>query len=266
MAAREPVEHVPLRFPLPGSDRNIQLELLGGFRLHRGATVITLPHRSQRLLAFLALRPGPVKRVHLAGTLWPESDEKRSNASLRSALFRLLAAASDAVDVTTETLALSDRVTVDLGGASDLAARIVDASESRGWGHVQRSVTILGGELLPDWYDDWVLIEAENWRQLRMHTLETLAGQLVAAERFAEAVAAGIAAVRAEPLRESARVALISAHLAEGNQSEALREYEHYHRLLRAELNLEPTDRLRDLLRPVRPGLMERSNSAVTLG
>ena len=160
VAAREPVEHVPLRFPLPGSDRNIQLELLGGFRLHRGATVITLPHRSQRLLAFLALRRGPVKRVHLAGTLWPESDEKRSNASLRSALFRLLAEASDAVDVTTETLALSDRVTVDLGGASDLAARIVEASESRGWGHVQRSVTILGGELLPDWYDDWVLIEA----------------------------------------------------------------------------------------------------------
>lgn len=32
----------------------------------------------------------------------------------------------------------------------------------------------LAGELLPDWYDDWVLIERERFRQLRLHALDAL--------------------------------------------------------------------------------------------
>jgi DNA-binding SARP family transcriptional activator len=54
--------------------------------------------------------------------------------------------------------------------------------------------------------------------------------------------------VRAEPLRESGRAALIQVHLAEGNQSEAVREFTRYQALLRAELGLEPTRRLRQLI------------------
>jgi DNA-binding SARP family transcriptional activator len=36
---------------------------------------------------------------------------------------------------------------------------------------------------------------------------------------------------RADPLRESAHGALIAVHLAEGNQSDALREFERYRAL-----------------------------------
>ena len=42
---------------------------------------------------------------------------------------------------------------------------------------------------------------------------------------FGQAVRAGTAAVSDEPLRESARSALIEAHLAEHNVVAALREY-----------------------------------------
>ena len=37
------------------------------------------------------------------------------------------------------------------------------------------------GELLPDWYDDWVAIERERLRALRAHALEALCEQLTAA-------------------------------------------------------------------------------------
>ena len=37
-------------------------------------------------------------------------------------------------------------------------------------------------------------------------------------------------------------------HLAEGNQTEAIREYERYRRLLQAELGLEPSAQLRELI------------------
>jgi DNA-binding SARP family transcriptional activator len=102
--------------------------------------------------------------------------------------------------------------------------------------------------LLPDWDDDWVLLEAEDWRQLRLHALEAAAGRLAAAGRCGEAAGAAGAAVRADPLRESARASLIQVHLAEGNQSEAVREFARYQALLHADLGLEPTRRLRDLI------------------
>ena len=57
-----------------------------------------------------------------------------------------------------------------------------------------------------------------------------------------------MAAVAAEPLRESAQRALIRAHLAEGNRSEALRQYRSYESLLRDELGLEPTSDLKALV------------------
>jgi DNA-binding SARP family transcriptional activator len=110
------------------------------------------------------------------------------------------------------------------------------------------AVAALSADLLPHWYDDWVLMEGEQWRQLRLHALEALAGRLTAAGRWGEAIDAASAAVRAEPLRESAHTALIQLHLAEGNQSEAVREFTRYRALLRTELGLEPTLPLRRLV------------------
>ena len=102
--------------------------------------------------------------------------------------------------------------------------------------------------MLPDWYDDWVLLEGEEWHQLRLHALEALADRLLAERRFGEAAGAALAAVRAEPLRESSRASVIRVHLEEGNQSEALAEYRRYCGVLGGELGLEPTPRLSDLV------------------
>ena len=75
-----------------------------------------------------------------------------------------------------------------------------------------------------------------------------MAARLTEADRLAEAAVAAMAAVRAEPLRESARAALIRVHQAQGNQSNAHGEFERYRVLLRAELGVAPTCRLRQLL------------------
>ncbi len=60
---------------------------------------------------------------------------------------------------------------------------------------------------------------------------------------------AGLAAVSAEPLRESAHRALIAVHLHEANYGEAVRQYERCRTMLREELGISPSPRLRDLLR-----------------
>ena len=106
----------------------------------------------------------------------------------------------------------------------------------------------LSRDFLPGWYEDWVLLESEDWRQLRLHALEALAGRLTAAGRFGEAALAAHGAIRADPLRESARACLIRVHLTEGNRSEALREFERFSHILKAELGLTPTPQLRRLV------------------
>ena len=110
------------------------------------------------------------------------------------------------------------------------------------------SIDVLSADLLPDWYDDWVLLEGEDWRQLRLHTLEALARQFTTDGRYGDATGAALAAVRADPLRESPHTTLIHAHLAEGNQSEAIREFDRYRAQLRSELGLEPTAELQALI------------------
>ena len=83
-------------------------------------------------------------------------------------------------------------------------------------------------------------LDRERFRQIRLHLLETLCEELLEAGRYAQAIEAGYAAVCGEPLRESAYRALIRAHLAEGNTSEAIRQYERFRELLKRELDLEP--------------------------
>jgi DNA-binding SARP family transcriptional activator len=124
------------------------------------------------------------------------------------------------------------------------------------WPHVDADVREvlerLSGDLLPSWNEDWILLERERLRQVRLHALESICRHLTLAERFADAAAAGIAAVAAEPLRESAHRALVAAYLAEGNHAEALRQYRAFRELLAAELNLPPSPLMEQLIAKIR--------------
>ena len=235
-------------------DQN-ELALLGGFVFSIGGdALLGISAGSQRLLAFLAIRDQVITRNLVAGTLWPESTDEHASASLRSAVSRLGGVARQAVKVTAGDLGLAEGVAVDVHLSQALAHRLIDRDGQRTDADIAAAaVAALSDDLLPGWYDDWAVIAAEDWRQLRLHALEAVAARLTEADRLAEAAAAALAAVRAEPLRESARAALIRVHMAEGNQSEALGEFNRYRVLLRAELDIEPTIRLTRLLGDLRP-------------
>lgn len=224
----------------------VQLDLLSGFRVvHRG-TSIGLPLGAQRVLAYLALHDRPVLRASLAGTLWSDTTERRAGASLRSALWRLNQEGLRLVTATVTSLGLAEHVGVDIRRVEELAQGVLDRTVR--CEDIRRPTSALRGDFLPDWSDDWVIIERERFRQLRLHALESLCEQLTAAGRFGQAVDAGLAAVAGEPLRESAHRAVIRAYLAEGNRGEALRQYELYRRLAQAELSVAPSPRIRALI------------------
>lgn len=223
----------------------VRLTLLNGFELTRGGIPVPLPLAVQRLLAFLALHPQPLLRTYVACNLWPDTTEERAHASLRSALWRLNRCGRLVVGADGPRLRLEPAVAVDLHAARELARQVLAGGCDGGPGVAEASR--LYDDLLPDWYEDWVLLEREEFRQLRLRALEALCDRLARDGQVDEALEVGYATLSAEPLRESAHRMLIRIHLAEGNAGEALRQYRLCRRLL-GELGLEPSAQMQELL------------------
>jgi DNA-binding SARP family transcriptional activator len=239
-----------------GHEQPAVLELLDGFRLcHRGRE-IELTMSCQRVLAFLALRRGAALRVLVAAMLWPDGTEEHARGNLRSAVWRIQQTGADLVESSRQTLRLGPAVTVDVDGFTDRAHALIKGQGTPQPEDLRRELA--GTELLPGWYEDWVLVEREQLRQLRLHGLEALSLQLVQAERFAEAIHVGLAAVAIEPLRESAHRVLVTAFLAEGNPIEALRQYETYRRMLWEQLAVVPSAHMEALIRSLRDAPLTR--------
>jgi DNA-binding SARP family transcriptional activator len=216
-----------------------------GFELADGQAVTALPPSAQRLVAFLALQRCPVLRVFVAGTLWPETSDRQAAARLRSTVWRVQRVGCAVLDANSTHLALSRAATVDFHAVAVAALTVIRGTALR-WDDVD---ALCGSQdLLPDWYDDWLAIERERFRQLRLHGLEALAVALARRRRYAEAGQAALAAVAADPLRESAHRALITVHLAEGNVWEARRQYDRFADLTRTCLGTAPSGALQHLV------------------
>ncbi|KAB1929820.1 transcriptional regulator [Micromonospora sp. ALFpr18c] len=240
---------VPTAGDPPESD--VALHLLGGFRLLRGTAPVVVPRGLQRVIALIGLRPGAT-RSQLAGLLWPDASEERALSSLRTALWRLRQDPCCPMTVAGDTVRLGPAVRLDVDELVGTAARVRDGDDPC----TARALAAGRHDLLPGWYDDWVLLDRERLRQLRLHMLEQVAGQHLAAGRHGEALEAALEAMAAEPLRETPHRLVVRIHLAEGNAFEAVHAFYVYRDLLRRELRLEPSPAmsalLDDTLAPIR--------------
>jgi DNA-binding SARP family transcriptional activator len=205
------------------------LWLLNAFDLRHDRRSVHVSLSAQRLLAFLALQRRPVNRRAVAGVLWADLDDRAAGGRLRSTLWRLPALdGRRLVEVDGARMRLDPAVQVDIHLAeNDDRATELDLAH-------------LCGDVLADWEDPWVEVERERFRQLRLHRLEQHADQALSDGRYNLALQAALAAVAADPLRESAHRRVMQVHLAEGNPAEALRQYELIRTLLRDELGLPP--------------------------
>ncbi len=210
----------------------LQLRLLGGFRLLCSGEELHVARNGQRLLAFMALADRPRRREYVAWSLWAEHGETRALGSLRTALWRLPRPSGRSLfDDSEDGVRLSQELEVDWRQSVRQAERVL-AGDDEGEGLVVANLT---RDLLPDWYEEWLLLEREQFRQLRLHALETISTRRLAVGRTRDALQTGLLAVACEPLRESAHRCVIAAHLAEGNRHEAIRQYRLYLDLLTAE-------------------------------
>lgn len=199
----------------------LRLFLLDGFDLTVDDQSQQLQPAMQRLIALVALGRRGITRERAAFQLWPDKSEERSKANLRSCLWRLGKLPFTIIDAGKTALRLNSGVWVDVReGIEELSNGDDDA--------VTRSLLpfqALQSDLLPDWYDDWLVVERERFRQLRTHALESQARRALSDGDSAAAIQLALASAAIAPQRESAHRLAAAAHLAEGNSHEARNEY-----------------------------------------
>jgi DNA-binding SARP family transcriptional activator len=194
----------------------------------------------RRALAYLAVKGPVAQRSLMSADLWPSLPEHRARANLRRTLWQLppgwVVASSWELRLVAE---------VDLGDAHEVAALAMTSAPLE-----PRQVELLMHDLLPGWYEEWLAPEQDQFHLRRIQALEKVCRRATETQEFGLATSAGLAAVCAEPLRESAVTALVAAHLGEGNCYEAVRRYHEYACLLRHELDVEPGAELAALMSP----------------
>ncbi|WP_042876346.1 AfsR/SARP family transcriptional regulator [Cupriavidus necator] len=189
---------------------------------------LSLPGR--RLLAYLALHRQPAVRGLASAQLWPSVPDDVGRANLRRALWHVPRGW-----VTTIGDELMLNAECDLEEAHRSAARAL-AGEPLSLDEIE----LLSNDILPGWYEEWVLPEQDAFHMLRTHALEAACRTMALSGLYGLAVQAGTAAVAAEPLRESAAEALIDAHLAQRNRYQAMQCYQMLSQRLAHALGVEP--------------------------
>lgn len=227
-------------------DARIRIRVLPQVEVSIDRAVVTLRPSGERVLALLALSERRLRRATAAATLWPEASTERGMASLRTALWSLPKAPPLVVCRGPSVIELAPSARVDLHDALQEIALLTTGREE----HDPRGCpgALLTGDLLVDWDEPWIAVERERFRQLRLLGLEAFCLLATARGCYPQAVEAGLAAVRCEPLRERAHLLLMRAHLAEGNRHEAIQQYDQCAELLDRELGLSPSQEMVDLL------------------
>lgn len=187
-------------------DKQIRIELLGGFTLSCSGSPLALPTRkAMALLAILASRPGAAfSRERLAQILWARSAPAQARGSLRQAIAQLRrtldGAGDDVVETDIESVRLrSGIVAVDV---SELECALAEGSAEA----VRRAAMLYAGDFLEDFalpgtlFEQWRELEARRVRRQAAVGLVKLARALEgdsaveALEAFAEKLRAHAAA------------------------------------------------------------------------
>ena len=215
------------------------IKLLGCFELTTAGRPTRLPFQAQRMVAFVVINGVPVDRHQLADRLWPFAKPMRAQSNLRTALWRIRRDAPQVLRADRSTVGLSGDVAVDY---LDLLDRVVGVDEVS----IPDLLFRLRHDLLPGWDEEWLMIERERARQMRVRRLEELSRWCRAGGDIHNAICAAYGAISVEPLRESAHLALIEAHMADGNRAEAVRQLGRTTALLQTELGIEPSAMFRE--------------------
>ena len=216
----------------------LHINLLGGFRLTSHGNLIPglESQRLQGLLAYLLLnRASPLSRQQVAFLFWPETNESQARTNLRHLLHRLHSVwpeASRYVLTDGQSLAWN----MDAPFVLDVA-EFERAKAAEAW---HQAVDLYTGDLLPDFYQDWTVVERERLGQDYINVLEQYVESLNSDGHYGESIQACQRLLHRDPLREETYRQLMRLYASRGELTSVLQTYEACLDVLGRDLGIEP--------------------------
>ncbi len=235
----------------PSTGKRVDVRFLD-VSVHVDGRPCDITDKQLELLFLLASRRHGLGRQELLDVLWPELNAAAARDAFKSCLYRLRRRVPDVVryDARFDRYAVGDAVDVDLEQLTLITARLAKGSVAAGDADEFRAVltAIQNGDRSRARSWDWFAPIAHRIADRAHRAAAHLARTALREERYGEALDLAHLMIDADPTDEEAREIAISAHLAGGDVTAARREYRIYRDLLRAELDTEPSEHLRELL------------------
>jgi predicted ATPase/DNA-binding SARP family transcriptional activator len=217
----------------------LRLYLLGPLRLIDGDTPLDLatPPKTLQLLAYLLLhRKQSFTRDQLAFTLWPDRTEAAARGQLRRYLYRLRQFLPDGVWLTMH----GDQVQWNLATDYWLDVEEFEGLSGGQPDQLEAALSIYSGDLLVDFYEDWVIVEREQLRDLYLADLQHLLEYYRERQDYQRALGFAQQILRREPLHENILRESMRLRAAAGNRTGALEEYRQFRQRVVEELGVAP--------------------------
>ncbi len=247
----------PLALPSPRSSvrtfavRMLEVRLLGQFDVRRDEAPLLIPSRpAQALFAYLILNAGTTyRREKLAGLLWPDTTEANARSYLRHELWRVRKAIESGAPGRRKYL-IVDEITIGFDALAEywLDAALLEAtSPEASASDLIETLSVYRGELLPGFYDEWVLLERERLQAVFEQKMVRLMERLIEEQRWAEAQEWGERWIAQGQTPEPAYRTLMAAHSASGDVAKVSAVYQRAVEALRKDLGVEPSEQTRAL-------------------
>jgi predicted ATPase/DNA-binding SARP family transcriptional activator len=243
----------------------LRIYLLGQFKLKSDDRPIELPSRpAQSLLAYMALNAGVThRREKLASLLWPEASESNARSYLRQALWRIRKALESTSLSGEDFLQISD-ISVTFKEHSDYwldAAILLRAAEEKSLKELTETASLYRGELLPGFYDEWVVLERDRLESTYHHKMNLLLERLIKAEAWDEAIKWSEQWIKLGHAPEPAFRYLMLAHTGLGNIGMVNATYQRCVESLNRELSLDPSTETQQIYEHILRGQEQKAAS-----
>jgi predicted ATPase/DNA-binding SARP family transcriptional activator len=233
----------------------LEVRLLGKFEVKHKKKSVSIPSRpSQSLFAYLILSVGTYhRREKLAGMLWPDSLEETGRDNLRHALWRIRKALPSTPK---GEYLLTDDLSIAFNPSAAYwldAAQLEKVSESASADELIEVLSTYQGELLPGFYDEWVVLRREHLYSIFEHHMARLMSLLQNEKRWLDIFDWGERWIKLGQKPEPAYRALMAAHAAKGDMSKVAATYERCVKSLK-EFGIVPSEQTRALYEKLKMG------------
>lgn len=234
----------------------LQIRLLGVLQIAVDGNVLpSLPtQKANGLLGYLSLQSGKeLSREHLADLFWPDRPRTNARRSLHTALWQIRTLFKDA-GLNPEGLLVTTASTVMWSPNVEYWLDVPEFEKGVTQGSAQQlqsAIDLYRGSFLSNVYEDWCLEERYRLEAYYLRALSKLITYYLNNRRFTAAMEVSRLLLKADQLSEVAHRAIMVSHYQLGNRSAAIEQFQECVRLLKKELNIDPSEETRDLYQSI---------------